>query len=339
MTTRFALGTYARNGGGSFVGLVVGAHVIDIGIAHAAYRGSPGKRADALGDTNTLLGILEDWERNFEVLQSMAEFVAKEGPPSTVFRGGVFDVPALRPLPPVLRPSKILNCAANYSAHLAEMRQYTLHGGNIDPAKVYKGDKENADPYFFLKAPSTLIGAHDDIELPALDFQIDWEAELGVVIGKRGRNISATRSLDYVAGYTVFNDVSCRNRLWREDRPNLRTDWLSSKSYDTFGPCGPVLVPRAFIADHAVLRIQLRVNGQTMQDGVPGDMIYSAQEQIEYVSKTMTVEPGDLFATGTLGGVGQGRGIFLKPGDLVETEIQDIGMLRNRVVGPRSHGD
>jgi 2,4-didehydro-3-deoxy-L-rhamnonate hydrolase len=95
-----------------------------------------------------------------------------------------------------------------------------------------------------------------------------------------------------------------------------------------------VLVPRAFIADHAKLRIQLRVNGQTMQDGVPGDMIYSAEEQIEYVSKTMTLEPGDLFATGTLGGVGQGRGIFLKPGDTVETEIQDIGMLRNRVVAP-----
>ena len=334
MTTRFALGTYARQGGGAFVGLVLGSHVIDVAIAHAAYRGSSGKGPGPLSETTTLLGILEDWERNFDVLQAIAEFVSKEGPASAVFGGGVFDVAALRPLPPVLRPSKIINCAANYSAHLAEMRQYTLHGGNVDPAKVYKGDKENAEPYFFLKAPSTLSGAYDDIVLPALDYQIDWEAELGVVIGARGRNISAARSLDYVAGYTVFNDVSCRNRLWRDDRPNIRTDWLSSKSFDTFGPCGPVLVPRAFIPDHAVLRIQLRVNGQTMQDGVPGDMIYSTQEQIEYISKTMTVEPGDLFATGTLGGVGQGRGIFLKPNDIVETEIQDIGMLRNRVVGP-----
>jgi len=220
MATRFALGTYARQGGGALVGLVLGSHVVDVAIAHAAYRGSSRSGPGPLTDTTTLLGILEDWERNFEVLQEIAAFVGREGPASAMFRGGVFDAPALRALPPVLRPSKILNCAANYSAHLAEMRQYTLHGGNVDPAKVYKGDKENAEPYFFLKAPSTLIGAQDDIVLPALDYQIDWEAELGVVIGTRGRNISAARSLDHVAGYTVFNDVSCRNRLWHDTSLN-----------------------------------------------------------------------------------------------------------------------
>ena len=283
-----------------------------------------------------MLGIIEEWSRNFDVLQAIAEFIESEGRASDAFRGGIHDLPSLRPLPPVLRPSKILNCAANYSAHLAEMRQYTLTGGNVDPSKIYKGDKENAEPYFFLKAPSTLVGAFDDIELPALDYKIDWEAELGAVIGTRGRNIKAARSLDHVAGYTVFNDVSCRNLLFREDRPNLRTDWLSSKSFDTFGPCGPVMVPRAFVPDYASRRIKLRVNGETMQDGVPGDMIYSAEEQIEYISRMMTLEPGDLFATGTLGGVGQGRGIFLKPGDVVETEIQDIGAMRNCVVAPRA---
>ena len=128
MATRFALGTYKRPGGGTLVGMVLGAQVVDVGIAHAAYRGSAKAKTGPLSETSTLLGIIEDWSRNFDVLQAIAEFIESEGRASDAFRGGIHDLPSLRPLPPVLRPSKILNCAANYSAHLAEMRQYTQIG-------------------------------------------------------------------------------------------------------------------------------------------------------------------------------------------------------------------
>jgi len=129
--------------------------------------------------------------------------------------------------------------------------------------------------------------------------------------------------------------VSCRDQLFRADRPNFRTDWLSSKSYDTFGPCGPFFVPRAFVPNHAALRIVLKVNDEIKQDGLAGDMIYSPEEQIEYASRRMSLLPGDIFATGTLAGVGQGTGVFLKAGDIVETEVHGLGRQRNRVVAPQ----
>ena len=325
---RFSLGTFRLGDRKPFVALVAGETAIELVSLHARYLTSARASAGHLETCASLLEILEDWDRHFAVLQAMHGFAREEGADAFVTHA----LAALRPLPPVTRPSKILNCAANYSGHLAEMRQYTLSGGNVDPASIYKGDKSTAQPYLFLKAPSSLVGAFDDIVLPGPDDQIDWEAELGVVIGAPARRVSAERAIEHVAGFMNFNDVSCRNVLFRTDRPNFRTDWLSSKSFDTFGPCGPFFVPRAFVPQHGALRIQLRVNGEVKQDGLAGDMIYSPEEQIEYASRMMTLVPGDLFATGTLGGVGQGTGKFLKAGDLVETEVEGLGVQRNRIV-------
>jgi 2,4-didehydro-3-deoxy-L-rhamnonate hydrolase len=334
----FMLGTFCSAQQPAFPALVIGERAVALAAAHAAYRDSPRRGAGALLSTESVLGLLEHWQENFPVLQAIAEWLQVEAPDHPWLSGAAHALASLRPLPPVTRPSKILNCAANYGEHLKEMRQYTQTGGNVDPAKIYAGDKSRAQPYFFLKAPSSLIGAFDDIVLPSVDDRIDWEAELGVVIGQRCRSVRAERAMESVAGFLVFNDVSCRNRLFREDRPNFRTDWLSSKSFDTFGPCGPFLVPRAFVPDHAAVQIELRVNGAIKQQGMPRDMIYTPEEQMAYVSSMMTLEPGDIFATGTLGGVGQGRGEFLKAGDLVETSISGLGTQRNRVVAPRAAG-
>jgi 2-keto-4-pentenoate hydratase/2-oxohepta-3-ene-1,7-dioic acid hydratase in catechol pathway len=308
------------------VGLVIGDGVADVGALHGAYAASRWAGAGRLAATGSMLELLADWARSFAVLQAMAAFVAAEG--ATAMRR----LDTLRTLPPVLRPGKMLYAAANYREHVAEMRASKFTGGDFDRSKDAQGDKSRLRAYLFLKAPSCLAGAFDDIVLPAGEHRIDWEAELAVVIGRPGRNIPASRALDHVAGFMTTNDVSCRDLTWREDRPTIRSDWLAGKSFDTFAPTGPFFVPREFVPNHAGLRVWLAVNGVTKQDGNTGDMIFGTAEQIEYASRMLTLEPGDLFATGTPSGVGQARGEFLKAGDVVECEVEGLGRQRNRVV-------
>ena len=157
------------------------------------------------------------------------------------------------------------------------------------------------------------------------------EPELAVVIGKPGRHIALEDALDYVAGYTVLNDVSARDLNRRTDYP-FKHDWFRGKSFDTFGPLGPWLVPRACIAEPQNLRMRLTVNGETMQDGNTSEMIFSVAEQIHYLSSILTLQPGDVIATGTPTGVGMGRGIYLKPGDVMVASIDGIGSIENPLV-------
>jgi 2-keto-4-pentenoate hydratase/2-oxohepta-3-ene-1,7-dioic acid hydratase in catechol pathway len=128
------------------------------------------------------------------------------------------------------------------------------------------------------------------------------------------------------------NDVSCRDLTWREDRPAIRSDWLAGKSFDSFAPMGPFFVPKQFVANHADLAIKLWVNGVLKQDGNSRDMVFCIEDQIAYGSRMVTLEPGDIFATGTPAGTGQERLEFLRPGDVVETEIQFCGRQRNKVI-------
>ncbi len=326
----FMLGTFAQHGGKPFAGLVAGERVFPVRVLHGAFRSAAAEGADALATAASVQDLLEDWERNFALLQEYAARVATAG--GAGFADGALPLAALAVLPPVPRPPKILNAAANYGGHVKEMRQYTVTGMAEGKDKAFAGVKAGARPYLFLKASSSLCGAFDDVVLPDGKAQVDWEAELALAIGRRGRRVAAERALDHVAGFMTFNDVSCRSTLFREDRPNFRTDWLASKSFDTFGPLGPFFVPRAFVKDHAALRIELKVNGRTMQDGRAGDMIFSPEEQIEYAARFMTLEPGDIFATGTVAGVGQGQGAFLKAGDVMEAHVHGLGAQRNRVV-------
>jgi 2-keto-4-pentenoate hydratase/2-oxohepta-3-ene-1,7-dioic acid hydratase in catechol pathway len=328
----FKLGTFeaaARR----FAGFVTGDRTVDLGAAHSAFAESSYGRQGRLTDATSVLGLLQDWDRNFAALQRFAEFVGSEGFASSRLKGAVHSVEGLKVLPPVIRPPKMLYAAANYREHVAGMRK-TFRGGlpAVEPDKDYQGDKAKSEPYLFLKAGTCLAGPYDNIVLPAGSDKIDWEAELAVVIGRPGRHIPAAKALDHVAGYMTTNDVSCRSRTWRADRPGLRSDWLGGKSYDTFAPMGPFLVPRAFVPDHTKLRIQCLVNGISKQDGVSGDMVFGVEEQIEYASHMLTLEAGDVFATGTPAGTGQERLEYLKPGDVVETEVEGLGRQRNAVV-------
>lgn len=201
----------------------------------------------------------------------------------------------------MVAPSKIIGIGQNYRAHAAEMG---------------KGIPE--EPLMFLKPPSSVISDGMPIERPPGYERVDYEGELGVVIGKRARHVSRESALDYVAGYVCVNDVTVRDLQKRDGQ------WTRAKGFDTFCPVGPKVAPGL---DPSNLRITTRVNGQVRQDSSTSDLIFDVPTLIAFVSRHMTLEPGDLISTGTPSGVGN-----LSPGDVVEVEIQGIGILRNPVI-------
>jgi 2,4-diketo-3-deoxy-L-fuconate hydrolase len=315
--TPFKLGTFAKQDGGAFGAVVLGDDAIALAAATAAAR------KGELGSTASIDGLLAKWDANFSILQEIVAFLEKEGRP-----GGV-KLASLRALPPVARPGKMFYAAQNFQEHVDEM----IRAG-MTPASgpKFTGEKSTSHPYLFLKAPSTLAGAYDDIAIPHGMKKIDWEAEIALAISKPGKHIKAERALDHVAGFMTTNDVSCRDLQIRPDRPGLRSDWLGGKSHDNFAPMGPYLVPRAFVPDHMNLFIRLTVNGETKQNGNTSQFIFTPEEQIEYASDILSLQSGDVFSCGTCGGVGQGTDTFLNVGDVMETEIEGLGKMRNRFV-------
>ena len=318
--TPFKLGTFAKPGDKPFAAIVLGDDVFALGATHFAYD-LPHAR---LGQSaSSIDGLLQDWDASFAKLQEIVAYLEKAGKP------GAEKLADLRPLPPVRWPGKMFYAAQNFQEHVDEM----LRAG-MTPAggPKFTGEKSTSDPYLFLKAPSTLAGATDDIAIPTGLKKIDWEAEIALAIGRPGKRIKAERALDHVAGFMTTNDVSARDLQIRADRPGLRSDWLNGKSHDNFAPMGPFLVPRVFVPDHKNLFIRLTVNGEIKQNGNTSQFIFTPEEQIEYASNILTLETGDIFSCGTCGGVGQGTNTFLKVGDVMETEIESLGKMRNRFV-------
>ena len=310
--TPFKLGTFAASGG-AFVGVVLGEDVFSL-------RSFPGNK---LTSTDGIEALLESWDANFATLQESVARLEKEGRP------GAFKLSDLKVLPPVRRPGKMFYAAQNFQEHVDEMLRA---GMTPKEGPKFTGEKTTSKPYLFLKASSTLAGAYDDIAIPSELKKIDWEAEIACVISKPGKHIKAERALDHVAGWMTTNDVSARDLQVRADRPGLRSDWLNGKSHDNFAPMGPFLVPRAFIKDHMNLFIRLTVNGEVKQNGNTSQFIFTPEEQIEYASGILSLQTSDFFSCGTCGGVGQGTNTFLKVGDVMETEIEGLGKMRNKLV-------
>lgn len=216
-----------------------------------------------------------------------------------------------------LKPPRIFGTASNYIEHAAEMN--TLLAA-----------KSDSSPYIFLKASTSVIGTGQTVMIPPETEKPDWEVELGVVIGRGGRRIKAADALEHIAGYTIVNDVSARDMNRRTDYP-FKHDWFRGKSWDTFCPMGPWVVPRSCIADLHQLPLRLSLNGEPMQDGNTSELIWNVFEQIEYLSSILTLQPGDVIMTGTPAGVGMGRGLFLRPGDVMTASIEGIGSITNPV--------
>jgi 2-keto-4-pentenoate hydratase/2-oxohepta-3-ene-1,7-dioic acid hydratase in catechol pathway len=216
-------------------------------------------------------------------------------------------------LPPVPDPPKIICLGLNYRDHAAE-----------------SGAPIPKEPVLFSKYATALIGAGRPIVLPPVSKEVDYEAELVVVVGRRGRPRNEQEAREYVAGYTVGHDVSARDWQLKKDQKQ----WMAGKTFDTFAPTGPVLVTPDEVPDPHRLAIRLRLNGQTMQDSTTAQMIFSVPAVVAYLAQVMTLEPGDLIFTGTPPGVGFARKpqVFLKGGDVVEVEIEGLGVLRNPVV-------
>lgn len=213
-------------------------------------------------------------------------------------------------------PQHMFCAASNYAKHANEM-------GTVLAAK------SESKPYMFLKLSNTVIGPGGTVLMPETA-KLDWEVELAAVIGKRCRRVSVEDALDCVAYYTILNDVTARDLNLRTDYP-FKHDWFQGKCHDTFAPFGPWLVPASQIPDPQSVRMRLDVNGETMQDDSAATMIWTVREQIAYLSTIVTLEPGDVIATGTPTGVGMGRGVFLKDGDRMLASIEGIGELANQV--------
>jgi len=213
---------------------------------------------------------------------------------------------------PIARPGKFLCIGLNYALHAAE-------GGHATPTY----------PALFPRFPSSLVAAGEPVIRPKVSIQLDYECELTIVVGKGGRHIPESKALDHVFGYTLFNDVSVR------DFQRKGAQWTPGKNFDGTGPLGPVVVTADELpAGASGLRIQTRVNGEVMQDSNTSDMIFSTARIIAILSEFMTLEPGDLIATGTPSGVAHARKppAWMKGGDKVEVEVEKIGILANPIV-------
>ena len=220
-------------------------------------------------------------------------------------------VAELQVLAPLANPSKILAAGLNYADHARE-----------------SGTPPPAVPMLFSKTTNTLIGPGEPIVFRTADsMQVDYEAELAVVISRRARDVAEADALDYVLGYTAANDISARDAQFADGQ------WLRGKSFDTFGPIGPAIVTPDQLGDAQSVRVLCRVNGETLQDGTTKDMIFGVAELISYTSRFWTLEPGDLILTGTPHGVGFARTppVYLTDGDVVEVEVDRIGVLTNPV--------
>ena len=228
---------------------------------------------------------------------------------------------------PVPNPAKLFCLAGNYQDHIEE-------GGG----RITAQDRET--PRVFMKPPTTtVIGQEDNILIPPVARAVDWEGELAVVIGRKGKAIASKDALKHVAGYTIMNDVSERQLQIKERSSNRPKDewfdWLNGKWLDTAAPQGPWIVTADEIKNPQDLDISTFVNGSRKQHNNTGQMLYFVADIVEYISAIITLEPGDIISTGTISGVGATTGTFLKPGDRVEIEISKIGVLKNNVAASK----
>jgi 2-keto-4-pentenoate hydratase/2-oxohepta-3-ene-1,7-dioic acid hydratase in catechol pathway len=291
------------------------------------------------GETRALPALLAEWD---EVWPRLARWAGDEGAFTVA---ASFDEAAVQ-MP--YRPGQVFCTGANYKKHVVGLimgdptmrtpEYEALSPEALSPeelkARVEKMMDERAKslPFVFLKLPASVVGPRDEVVLPFDVEKPDWELELGVVIGKRAHRVSADEAMDYVAGYAVVNDVTARELIFRRDGSAIGADWLSGKSYPTFLPFGPMIVPKDQVADPYHLNVKLSVNGKVYQDESTADMMISIERQVAYLSSRVVLEPGDLICTGSPYGNGSAFGVFLKPGDVMEGTISGLGIQRNRCV-------
>lgn len=312
----FALGTFADHGR-EFAGLVSGDRVLDLTLLTGS------------GLPETTRQLLERWDEVFPELQALA---AGNGT-------GWRDLEGLRVLAPV-EPRQVFQSGANYRKHVIDLA--AAHRRPDDPrteAEIREEvaalmDRRAAEdlPYVFTGLPTSITGPYDDIQVPDWCTKPDWELELTAVIGRPAHRVSVEDALDHVAAYTIANDITAREAVFRRDMPEIGTDWLRSKNAPTFTPLGPYLVPAEFVGDPGDLQLRLTVNGKTYQDESTKDMLFGVARLVSHISHSARLLPGDLVLTGSPAGNGLHWGVLLADGDVMEGSITGLGRQRNKVV-------
>jgi 2-keto-4-pentenoate hydratase/2-oxohepta-3-ene-1,7-dioic acid hydratase in catechol pathway len=262
----------------------------------------------------SLLQMIQQWATWKERLPQLVTYLEQEG--------GTYNIEAERIdwLPPIMYPSKLICLGANYKDHNEEM-------GNNTRTKF---------PYTFLKPPTTtLVGSGTTITLPEYAHMIDWEVELALVIGRKTRNVHGDEVMTSIAGYSVLNDVSARDwvNVPAEERSFMGLDWVMLKGFDESAPMGPYITPAEFVPDPQTLNLSLTLNGQIKQNANTVSMVFTVYEIVEHLASVMTLEPGDVIATGTPSGVGFGRKPpeFLRPGDRMVASVEGLGNLETTI--------
>ena len=340
--TPYKLGTFERDGR-AFVGIVLRESlIIDFAAAHAAIQPT----ASTLAAPVDMKDLIVRYDtglraRIVEIVRSVEQAAATRPPYA-------YELSAVKILPPIMYPTTMLNVAVNYAAHDAEMAALrdqvpgmgeatagTALPGTVSAPGIWERAETDTrwNPYVFIKLPAAIIADGEAIRLPAGRVRVDWECELGLVIGREAARVPVAQAADYIFGYTIENDVS--DRAGRGDG-RYGSDWVISKNHDTFAPMGPFITPKEFVADPQSLAIRFELNGQLMQEATTSLMIHDVFEQVAYTSSIMTLRPGDVVATGTPAGVGSARTppVYFKDGDRSVCSYEGIGTLTNPVVGP-----
>ena len=341
----FKLGTFEREGR-AFVGIVLrGSTVIDFAAASEAIQ-TPPARVAVSANMKDLIARYDAGVR-----ERIVEIVRSVDAAGAARPAYVYERAAIKTLPPIMYPTTMLNVAVNYREHDIEMAAARpaapVQPGQPRPAQTAGAappstrsapgiwerapDDSRWNPYMFMKLPAAIIADGEAIRLPPRRTQVEWECEMGIVIGRQATQVSVADAPEYVFGYTIENDVS--DRGGRGDT-RYGSDWLVSKNHDTFAPMGPFITPKEFVADPQKLAIRFSLNGELLQDASTSLMIHNVYEQVAYASHIITLRVGDVIATGTPAGVGSARTppIFFKDGDRSECTYESVDTLTNPVV-------
>jgi 2-keto-4-pentenoate hydratase/2-oxohepta-3-ene-1,7-dioic acid hydratase in catechol pathway len=332
----FGIGTFSAADGKPFPGLTF----IDGVLPVRSFAGKHQAKSVHPEGWESVQGILESWPSTFEALRGIVQgraAVAQQ----------LIPLASLRVHAPVPKPGTVYCSGANYRKHVVEL--ILAHQGNdatrnMTPEETRSWGMHLMDerarsgtPFVFVKPQSAVTGPFDPIAVPDAAEKPDWELELAVVIGKRARRVSRANALEYVAGYTIANDITLRSKVFRRqgDSPELGMDFVLAKGAPGFLPLGPYIVPAAFVPDPQKLRLTLKLNGQVMQDEDTADMIFTVAHLIEYLSAGVELLPGDVICTGSPAGNGAHYGRFIQDGDVLESSITGLGLQRNRCVHDR----
>ena len=298
------------------LGAVVGDDVVDLNAGCARMLNARGLRrfeeaARAVAPAD-MIGFLDGGQESLAAAAETLDFVSRLERSEREGVGLCFPIDRVTLQAPVPRPRKLVLLGLNYRDHAEET-----------------GMKLPEVPTLFSKYPSSVIGPGETILVPKVSSMIDYEAEMAFVIGRAGKNVPRERAMEHVAGYTILNDVTCRDYQARTGQ------WMIGKTFDSFAPMGPYLVLKDEVPDPHDLEVALDLNGRRMQHSSTRHLIFTVPEIIAYISQVFTIEPGDVVSTGTPSGVGFARKppVFLKPGDRVRIEIERLGVLENPVGG------